>query len=337
MSKVNSSMTRVDTGENKLYQPSLTSKLSTSMPKYRQNFAMNDEVLHVINNKNLHLSRIRNKRTVLELNPFKDRENTTDEYSNPLTMRRKIKKTLIRRLGPIQEKQTNQMLTINNNGPHRWHVVVRKRKPIVNSTELYALESDLVPELLLSMLSPTSLNIRNSSLKTSSGYHIIPSQEEKTIKNSITLLKMPNNETVFSSKRQEALLPTSLPIRMGRRCNLRKCSRLEVKKKTLKAKLQQQPSKTQITLQSASKETITVIETSTLKETSLSVETIIAPKTYTYIVERVHENEHQIQSSSLVRYKTQMITHTIFKTNTILLTNTQLIKPTKYDLLDQMF
>lgn len=239
--------------------------------------------------KNLNLNRIRNKRTALEFTDYLSNNNSysvqdQDDSNNTLPLRRKkIKKTLIRRLRPLPQtmETSTQIIEKMTVLPRRRQVVVRRRKPVQNVTPSQpAIE-------LSSNLSPTA-----------------------------TITKvMSSSETSNETNTQ------TTSNRMARRCNQTKCTRrrqLKKLKKTMTAL-------STASIQPTSTQTITSIVTSTLVKQELSTETQIVPKTYTYVVDRVHENEHQIQSSTLIRSKTITITHTLLITDLVLFTNTQVI------------
>jgi len=48
-----------------------------------------------------------------------------------------------------------------------------------------------------------------------------------------------------------------------------------------------------------------------------SIETTLRPRTYTYVIDRVHDNQHEVQTSVLVRDHLTTVTHTLTYTKTI--------------------
>lgn len=273
---------------------------------------------------------IRKKRSALDLinetqNPNQNLALTTTNSTSAGTTKRKVRKFFIRRKPHLQNNTDTSEQSLPKTNPRR-RVVILKHK-LNRSVNLTSSRSD---DNLTSSRSDNNLTSSRSVNLTSnrSDINLASTRSDDKLTSS-----WPDNMTTSSQNITPTTTAETAPS--NKRCKNRSqqstsCQRRRNRKSKSK-KLQSHPviassstSTTAVAIATTYTDILTHYETMAI----ISLETTLRPRTYTYVIDRVHDDQHEIQTSMLVRDHLTTLTHTLTVTKAITSTTLRLVTPT---------
>lgn len=294
-------------------QSNVNAKLEDISKHYADNANENDIKKQQFLSTNLspNESYNRNKRSAVDL--IMETQNSNQTSMSATTPKRKVRKFLIRRIPHQQNKtdintSTEQILPKKN--PRRRVLILKhKLSRSVDQTLTQSITSTLLMENKVSNTPKIDITAITSPI----------SIKMKTISIAI-------NETPTTIEPPTEAAPSNRKI-SNKRCKSRSQQRCQRRRngKPKSKKLQPQPV---IGTSTIALETYTDILTHYETLATISLETTLRPRTYTYVIDRVHDNQHEIQTSMLIRDHLTVLTHTLTVTKTITSTTLRLLTPT---------